>query len=84
MGHTVQAIKGVIKAIKRSQVDLHTTTIIFTVAAATDRQRHEDQVSSSPCAYCKCNGQGICAFLYLCIWVCAHSFNDPGPGLGGI
>ena len=74
MGHTVQAIKGVIKAIKRSQVDLHTTTIIFTVAAATDRQRHEDQVSSSPCAYCKCNGQGICVFLYLIVYLGLCSF----------
>ena len=43
------------------------------LAVATDRQRHEDQEYSSPRAHCKCNDQGICVFLYLCIYVCADS-----------
>ena len=28
------------------------------LSVATDRQRHEDQESSSPRAHCKCNGPG--------------------------
>ena len=51
--------------------NLHTGCDELTVA--TDRQRHEDQEYSSPRAHCKCNDQGICVFLYLCIYVCADS-----------
>ena len=56
MGHTVQSIKEVIKLIKALKFARYTTRIIFTIA--TDRQRHEDQESSSPRAHCKCNGPG--------------------------
>ena len=61
---------------------IYTTRIIFTVAVATDRKRHEDQEYPSPRAHCKCNDEVICVFLHLCICVCAHSCNDPGPSLG--
>ena len=65
MGHTVQSIKEVIKLIKALKFARYTTRIIFTIA--TDRQRHEDQESSSPRAHRKCNDPGICVFLYLCL-----------------
>ena len=65
MGHTVQSIKEVIKLIKALMFARYTTRIIFTVA--TDRQRHEDQESSSPRAHRKCNDPGICVISYLCL-----------------
>ena len=63
---SIASIKEVIKLIKGLKFAIYTTRIIFTVA--TDQQCHEDPESSFPRAHRKCNGPGICVFLYLCLF----------------